>query len=237
MIRLLAILSTLALATSTARADYADDAVAGLKIARAATDRARRSVAIGPQVGYLGSVDTDGRGMQGISFGLSLYAFDVSSVLDGQELVKDVLRARVEDEIKRVIAAGGAPPNPKAIAKRLLAEIREEVAGPIQQKTLEKPRFAIVTEGVWLVAPGGFQLRAGASYGIGPVSLGILGGMQRANDDTAPLVGPELSLHLTPIGRSRTPVLDLYTRADFTFEDMKMSTHFVFGLRALADVL
>lgn len=233
----LAILGTLALAASPARADYADDVVAGLKIAKAVTDRARRSIAVGPQVGYLGSVDTDGHGMQGISFGLSLYSLRVSSVLDLQDLVKDALRERVEDEIKRVIAAGGAPPDPKAIARRFLAEVQEEVMGKIHPRTLEKPRFAVITEGVWLVAPGGFQLRAGARYGIGPVSLGLLGGMQRANDDTAPLVGPELGLHLTPIGKARTPVIDLYTRADFTFGDMQMSTQFVFGVRALADVL
>jgi hypothetical protein len=235
--RLLVILTTVALATSTARADYADDAIAGLKIAKAMADRARRSIAFGPQVGYLGAVDTRGNGMQGISFGLSLYSLKVSSVLDIQDIVKDALRARVEDEIKRVTAAGGVPPNPKALAKRFLAEIQDDLIGPVHPKTLEKPRFAIITEGVWLLAPGGFQLRAGASYGIGPVSLGLMGGMQRANDDTAPLVGPELSVHLTPIGKSRTPVIDLYTRADFTFEDMRTSTYFVFGLRALADVL
>lgn len=237
MLRFLAILTTLVVATSTARADYADDAVAGLKIAKAITDRARRTIAIGPQVGYLGSVDTEGHGMQGISFGLSLYSMRVPSVLDAQEIVKDLLRERVQDEIKRAIASGHLPPDPKAIAKRFLAEIQEQVMGKIHPRTFEKPRFAIITEGVWLLSPGGFQLRAGANYGIGPVSLGVMGGMQRANDDTAPLVGPELSVHLTPIGTSRTPVIDLYSRADFTFGDMAMSTHFVFGVRALADVL
>jgi hypothetical protein len=237
LIRLLVILTTLALATSTARADYADDAVAGLKIVKAVADRARRSIAFGPQVGYMGAVDTRGTGMQGISFGLSLYSLRVSSVLDWQDILKDTVRARVQDEIKRIIAEGRIPPHPKELAKRFLAEIQDEVMGPVHPKTLEKPRFAIITEGVWLLAPGGFQLRAGASYGIGPVSLGVMGGMQRANDDTAPLVGPELSVHLTPIGKSRTPVIDLYTRADFTFEDMRTSTYFVFGVRALADVL
>lgn len=237
LIRLLVILTTLALATSTARADYADDAVAGLKIVKAAADRARRSIAFGPQVGYLGSVDDRGNGMQGISFGLSLYSLRVSSVLDWQDILKDAVRSRVQDEIKRAIAEGRIPQHPKELAKRFLAEIQDQVMGPVHPKTLERPRFAIVTEGVWLLAPGGFQLRAGASYGIGPVSLGVMGGMQRANDDTAPLVGPELSVHLTPIGKSRTPVIDLYTRADFTFDDMRMSTHFVFGVRALADVL
>ena len=237
LIRSLAILTTLAVATSTARADYADDAVEGLKIAKAMADRARRSIAIGPQVGYLGSVDDRGNGMQGISFGLALYSMRVSSVLDWQEILKDAVRSRVQDEIKRAIAEGRVPQHPKALAKRFLAEIEADLVGPVHPKTLERPRFAIIAEGVWLLQPGGFQLRAGASYGIGPVSLGLMGGMQRANEDSAPLVGPELSVHLTPIGKSRTPVIDLYTRADFTFDDMRMSTHFVFGVRALADVL
>jgi hypothetical protein len=90
------ILTTLARATTTAHADYADDAVAGVKLAKAMADRARRTIAIGPQVGYLAAVDTRGTGIHGISFGLSLYALEVSSVLDLQDVVKDALRARVE---------------------------------------------------------------------------------------------------------------------------------------------
>ncbi|MBL0217526.1 MAG: hypothetical protein IPQ07_27085 [Myxococcales bacterium] len=243
--RVLVILGTLAIANAPAHADYADDAAVGLKMAKRTFDRIRRGIALGPYVGYAGGVDLDGHGSQGISFGLGLYLFEIPTVFDIQEVLAEKIRARVKQRVKDILASGGAAPTDlREIAMQVANDVKQEIMGPIQPKTLEDPLLKVIVEGVALLSPGGFQLRIGAAKGLGPVSLGLYTAFQRSNTNNVWFLGSELSLHLTPIGKMRTPVLDLFARGEYGYDRVNHGDSparhpivLTVGLRALVDVL
>ncbi len=243
--RHLVILATFSLAASPAHADVRDGAELGYKMAKGVADRTRRGIAIGPTVGYAGGFDTDGNGMQGISFGLALYTFKIPTVFDLQELVASRIKARLAAEAKELVKNGGQPPDLEELAKRIAREVRDEILGePIKPRTFEKPSTKLVVEGTWLLKPGGFQMRTVFSKGAGPVTLGLSGAYQRANDQNVWFIGPEVGLQLTPIGQSRTPVIDLFARAELGYDrrdhgnmDALHPFVVVLGARALVDIL
>lgn len=244
-VRALVILATLTLAAPPARADYADDAALGLKMARRTVDRVRRGIAIGPHVGYGGGFDLDGNGTQGIAFGLALYTFKVPTVFDAQEVLAARIRARVIERVKAIVASGGAAPSDlKEVAKQVAEDVREELLGPVKRRAFEKPSIKVVVEGVALVDPGGFQIRSGFGKGLGPVCVSAMGAFQRSHTNNVWFVGAELGVHATPIGLLRTPVLDLFVRGEYGWDrvnhgesDTLHPVQFTLGLRALVDVL
>lgn len=82
-----------------------------------------------------------------------------------------------------------------------------------------------------------FSGRLGVSKGIGPASLGLGTGIGRAGGDTIPFLGLELSVRATPIGVHRTPVVEVYARADLGFADAGRTGTFLGGLRVVLDLL
>ncbi len=239
--RFLVILTTLGVAATPAHADYADDAAVGLQIVKGAIDRTRRAIAIGPHVGYAAGNDFDGHGVYGVSFGLGLYTFDVPSAFDLQEIVAARIRARVMEHVKKVVASGGvAPTDLSEIARNVAADVKAELLGEKinRRRTFEKPRWKLLLEGTVLMdSIGGFHTRLVVGKGVGKLSYGLGIGALRANSNTVAFIGPEIALHMTPLGQLRTPVIDLFVRGELGFDGGK--TPFVgwVGLRALVDLL
>lgn len=201
----------------------------------------RRSIAIGPHVGFATVVDDDGNSDVGVTFGLALYTFKRPSLLDLKQRATEMIEQRVKARLAEAVAAGAPPPDVKSLVEeeghKVLEELADELGGleEIRPKVLEKPSLKLVVEGA--VLGDAWLARVGVGKGVGPISLGVGGGVLRAGGDTAPLVGGELSLHLTPVGQLRTPVLDVYVRGDVGFFDAGKAGVFTGGVRALVDLL
>ena len=241
--RSLLLLCALSLLPTHARADAPLPLIEGFlgNVLSGSIQQARRGIAIGPHVGAAAVVDDDGNSDFGVTFGLALYTFKRPSLLDLKQRATEMIERRVKARLAEAVAAGAPPPDVKAVVEEEGNKDLDELAGElrglkeIRPTVLEKPSLKLVVEGgvlgdAWLV-------RLGAGKGIGPVSLGLGGGMMRGGGDTAPLLGGELSLHLTPIGKLRTPVLDLYVRGEVGFFDAGKAGVFTGGVRALADLL
>lgn len=229
---------TLAL-TTPAAADYQQDADAFAKVAQdiavGSLQRARQAIAIGPFVGaFVGA--SEGESISGISFGLGLFTFDRPSILQLRQIVEEKLRARVKEHIAAVIASGGAAPDERDVLAKVVADVKAEILGEARVKTFEKPSLGVVLEGA-VISPAGWSTRLGVSKGIGPASLGLGTGIVRAGGDTIPFVGLDLSVRATPTGVHRTPVIEVYARADLGFADAGRTGTFLGGVRVLLDLL
>lgn len=236
LMRILGALVVLVLTASTVHADYADDAAVGLQIAKGGFDRFRRSIAIGPEVGAFAGLDLDGHAANGFSAGLAVYTFDIP-VFDVQRIVADKIRIRVQERVKEIIVSGGAAPADLAeIARQVAADVKAELLGQeTKQRTLEKPEWKVLLEYLHFADANG--VRAGISKGVKQVSFGLgLGGL-RGGGETIVIAGAEISLHLTPIGRARTPVVDLFVRADLPLKGPNSDLVFLAGGRLLLDLL
>ena len=225
-----------ALALAPARADYADDAAIGLQIAKGGFDRFRRSIAIGPHVGGVLGFDTDGNNANGFAAGFAVYTFDIK-VFDIQRMVAEAIRERVKERVKEIIASGGtAPADLSEIARQVAADVRDELLGQrMSRKTIEKPQWKVLLEYTRFAEANG--ARASISKGVKHLSFGLGMGGLRGGGQTTILVGAEMSVHLTPIGRSRTPVIDLFLRADVPLKGPQSELILLGGGRLLLDIL
>ena len=211
----------------------------GAKISFATTNRIRRSIAFGPQVGtYTGlSIVPSSDLVGGITFGMALYTFDIPTILDIQELLKAQLEIAIKAEASRIIAEGGTP-DLEAIARTEYANLKEDIMGKITQKTLEKPKLGVILEGMYQYQPGNaLGARLSVTYGIGPVSLGLGAYFLRGGGNSAAYVGPDLSLRMTPWGKAWTPVIDIYARLDVGFDEGERPYVFTVGGRMLLDLI
>ena len=227
-----------ALAAAPARADVSPEAAAVGELALGSVQRVRRAFAVGPHVGGFGGVAVDGGdGLHGVTFGVALYAFKITTVLDLKELVVTEVRRRVRQRVADLVAAGGvAPTDLSELVREVAAEVKAEVTGRPPRRTLERPRFGAVLEGAILTSPGGgFQTRLVVSKGVSRASVGVALGLQRAGGETHFLPGLEASLRLTPIGQARTPVAELYLRGDVAIAD-DLPIAIVGGARATLDL-
>ena len=234
--RWIAPLVMVALAAAPAHADYADDAAIGLQIAKGGFDRFRRSIAIGPHAGGIVGFDTDGNNANGFTVGFGVYTFDIK-VFDLQRMVAEAIRERVKERVKEIIASGGtAPADLSELARQVAADVKAELLGEkTKQRTLEKPQWKVILEYLHFVNANG--ARAQISKGVKSLSFGLgLGGL-RGGGESIIIVGAEMSLHLTPIGRSRTPVIDLFLRADLPLKGPNSELILLGGGRLLLDVL
>ncbi len=234
--RFLGAFVVMALATGTARADYADDAAVGLQIAKGGFDRFRRSVAIGPEAGFVAGLDVGGHSANGFSIGLGVYTFDIP-IFDIQKIVSDKIRIRVQERVKEIIASGGvAPADLSEIARQVAADVKAELLGQkTKQRTLETPEWKVLLEYLHFADANG--VRAGISKGVKKLSFGLGIGGLRGGGETIVIAGAEVSLHLTPIGRARTPVIDLFVRADLPLKGPNSDLVLLGGARLLLDVL
>lgn len=224
----------LLLATRPARAELFGEAEEVARdVAENTVDSVRRSIAFGPSVGYVAGATTDGQLQAGLTFGLSLYTFHRPSM---KERIVRAARERVTSRLTELVRSGHVS-DLRNIPDELMADVKREAANQVQPRTFEKPQLKIGLEGTLFQEPGGFQARAMFAYGIGYASLGLNAGVQHANDLTMLVGGPELSVHLTPIGKARTPVVDIYARTDFGVGEGERSVAFLGGARVALDVL
>ena len=203
-------------------------------------NRFRRGIALGPFAGVVGGhgFSSDPPTVAGISVGLGVYTFKQPTILDVPRLVSERLKKRMMERVKAMVTSGGAPPTDLGdIARQVAEDVYKEVFGELNQRSLlPKPGFGVVLEGISRLEPGDTQIRFGASYGIGPISLGAGSGVRFGGGEVSGLAGFELSLRLTPWGNLRTPVVDLHTRLDFSFAGERTRT-LLLGTRLLLDVI
>jgi hypothetical protein len=186
------------------RPAFADLGGLAQESARAAVQRQRRSIALGPTVGIgaawapgLDEVDAP------LTFGLAFRKFDIPWLPEPSD-VKDLV-------IDRVLEGGDA----KDMVKDVAGELVGRVTGrrPRPPKTLEKPKLAITVEGARLLDSGAWQVRAAVGFGISKVTIGpALSGT--FGDADGLLLGGELAVHLTPWKGVRSPVVDVYLRGE-----------------------
>lgn len=205
-----------------------------------ALERARRSLALGPFVG-MHAMRGPGGDMDGaISFGLGLSRLDVPIVPDRAEL-EGILRARFQDlfvqKFKEALAGdiNGRGVNPKEIATQAWNDVLAAYLEGRRHERLEDPGLRIHVEGTRFFRADAWQARATVSLGIGPIALGLAGGGQ-FGDDNFGFVGVEATKPIV-FGEARTPLLELFGRADRGFGDGHDDWSFAFGARFLLDVI
>jgi len=223
--------------------DYKNDAIAvarvGADVTFATANRVRRSIAFGTHVGtYTGmAISPLANFATGVTFGMALYTFDIPSILDIQKLLQSQVEHLVKEEVRRIVAEGRVP-DVEAIARKAWADLKEDIIGQVRPRTLEKPKYGLILEGIVQFQPyNAMGARLSATYGVGPISLGLGGSFLRGEMNTTAFVGPEISLRLTPTGVYRTPVFDLYLRADLGFDEGDRPYVITVGGRALLDLI
>ena len=245
MNRVLALAVSTVVGTSlpSARADVAlepEIAELAAQTARGAIQQTRRAIAVGPHVGGYGGVTlSPDDSIGGISFGIALYTFDVPTVLDLQEMVKRQIELRFKERLEAAKASGRLDVEPKQLLAEVAESVRRElVAEGRSRKTLERPSRGFVIEGLRQLAPvEAWGARLGVTQGLGPISIGFGASVLRGGGDTMAFLGPDLSLRLTPTGDLRTPVIDLFLRAEYGVIDGENPIAITAGGRLLLDLL
>jgi hypothetical protein len=203
-------------------------------LAKAAIGRTRRAIAIGPQIGGVGLIDAkDSASGGGITFGLGLYTFHVPTGLALREVVKE----RVKVELRAAVARGEIDGD--ALVHDIIEKvIRDVLEGAYGAQTFPTPALTIILEGQKTFGDAdGFGVRAMVGYGISKVNLGLsLAGTFPDDAKAQFALGPEVGIRLTPIGKMRTPVFDVFARAEFGVRSPNPAT-VQLGARVLLDVL
>ena len=212
-----------------------------------ATERARRSVSIGPLAGGGLVVASEG-GVDGVvSFGLGLFWFK-DSLLDLAGARADI-QERVEQRVKARLAELGLDPakmTEQELSRQraeLLRELRAELRAELQERLDERPsatprpRLNLHLEGAYLPRAGAWQVRAGLGFGISRISLApTLSGY--FGDVKAFGLGGELAFHYL-MGKSVRPLaLQFFLRYDYYVNNRDALGHQgALGVRALFDLI
>lgn len=211
-------------------------------VARAGLDRTRRAVALGPFAG-LAAIASDGELAASVSFGIGISLFKVPIVPD-RGTIEQIVRDRARARLKRLLAdslRGGEQPSPEQLedlAREVYQEVLDEFMAERAPKVLEKPRAHLHLEAARTLSSGAaWQSRITATVGIGPISLGPTLGIDFAGD-TSFLAGGETHLQILPGGGPRSPIIDLFLRADVTVgDDDDRGIAYYGGARLLLDIL
>lgn len=196
--------------------------------ARAAVQRTRRSMALGPVVGIAGGyVMGPDQADAPLTFGLAFRKFDIPWMPEA----KDVQRMVID----RALEGGDVTDMAKDVAGQLLGEVTGRRPRP--PKTLEKPKLAITLEGARLLDAKDWQVRAAVGFGLSKITIGpALTG--HIGDVDGLLVGGELAVHLTPWKGVRSPVVDLYLRGEIGVTNQVEDVDIVsVGTRFLYDLI
>lgn len=211
------------------------------KVATNTANRLRRAIAIGPVVGAAGLGAQPGGADASLSFGLGVYLFSIPTILDPISLIKDQAKEKLKEEVKRQIATGKTPTQEEidAMARRIFEDVKAEVLGehPWQPRVVEEPSAGLVLEANRLLREGSWEVRFTPTIGLkkislGPAFVGYLG------DHKTLKIGPEVSVRLLPGEGPRSPVIEIFARADFPiFRRDEVSKDYGGGVRLLLDVL
>jgi hypothetical protein len=213
------------------------------KIAKLAIERTRRGIALGPWIGGVGAIGLDSGDADGaISFGTTLMFFKVPVLPDTetiQEIIKDRVQAQMLARIKQVTLERGKPPS-KAEAQNLAKEIAKEVLATFVEerkpKKLEKPRFALNVESARFFRSDAWEFRTTPTWGIGPVFVGPTL-LARTEPDAAAYIGPEIHVAVMPGSGPRSPIIDVFLRADFALGGAGTEHIVSAGVRFVLDII
>jgi hypothetical protein len=225
---------------------YADDSEKTARYLEGRIDRARRAFSLGPTLGVFGGLVTEGSEAEaGLSFGLGLYAYKIPIMPTPQmirELVQERIKAKLADKVKGMVARGEPPPSPEDLerwGREIFEEVKAEILGERapRPRLLEKPRFVLDLEGVYLFRSGNVQVRTTVGLGISVVTIGVTA-VVGFGDGASFWVGPELGVRLLPGKGVRAPVVNVFLRADFSTTDREVRGDFLtLGARVLLDLI
>jgi hypothetical protein len=213
---------------ATERPAHADTGDFVQSTARAAVQRTRRSIALGPIVGAGGAyaIGPD-QADAPLTFGLAYRKFDIPWLPDSKE-IKD----RVID---RALEGGDVEDMVKDVAGELMGEVSGRRPRP--PKTLEKPKMAITLEGVSFLDSGEWQVRGAIGFGVSKVTIGPAFSGHLGDLDGL-LLGGELAVHLTPWDGVRSPVVDVFLRGELGVTSQVEDVDLVgLGVRFLYDLI
>lgn len=221
-----------------------DDPTTREQLIRDVARTVRRAIALGPTLGGFSAYAPSAEELDGgLSFGLELRLFRSSLPTPAgiRELAKEKTKAKLA-VIIRDRFAGQTPDRAtlQQLVREIAAEVKAEVLADLRggkPRRLERPRVGITLEANYLFASADWLGRLGFGFGLGPLSIGPSFSV-RFGDDTVARLGAELSLHLLPTPSPRSPVLDLFLRADFELHARDPSDdQIVLGARFLLDLI
>lgn len=233
-------------ALAAERPAHADDTKAAVRLAvDGAVARTRRKIAFGPMIGVGGAFTPGSNELDlPISFGIGLYLFKIPILptpADLQQIILQKMKQRVADTIEDMAARGEPPPTAEeaaSIAEEVLVQLRDEYLGRRHRdRTLEKPQLAIAIEEVRLPSAGAWMTRLTAGFGISKVTIGpsITGSL---GDVRGLYLGGELAVHLTPRAGPRSPVIDVFFRADWGVTGgAREADLYALGARVMLDLI
>ncbi len=215
-------------------------------IARGAFRRARRSISIGPTVGFYGaSIVSPGDADAALTFGLGVETFKVPimpSLESFKELVKERAKAKLREQV--ALSFKGNRPDPASLdqlVREVIEEAIQEVLGleNIRPKTMERPRFSLALEGNRYFDSSAWATRLRIGVGVWKLTLAASASAAFTNPKTSVFVGPEVVAHFMTSKNPRASVLDVFVRADFELRNRStMNTDtLALGVRYLVDVL
>jgi hypothetical protein len=213
------------------------------EIARGVVRNVRRMIAIGPTLGTFGAyAPSPGEIDAGLSFGLEAALFKTS--LPTPARIREIAKQKTKEKLARIIAERFAGQQPdratlEQLVREIAAEVKAEVIAAISKKppVLERPRLAIALEANYLFGPADWLSRFGFGVGIGPVAIGPTFSV-RFGDDTVARLGGDLTVRLLPMSSPRSPVLDLFLRADFELHARDTNDdQIALGVRLLLDII
>jgi len=214
------------------------------KLVRGTVRRARRAIALGPTVGaWVAHVPSPDVQEEAVTFGLGLEVFKIP-VLPTLTNAKALLEERVRAKVRGIVVAQfrGVPPEPIEL-ERLAREAFEEAKAELfddantRAKVWERPRFSLGLEGNRLLEAEAWMTRL--RVGVGIWKLTLAGSFAVGfGDDTTVFTGVELGTHFLLSKRARSPVVDVFVRADFEVTDRDANTdHVTVGARFLLDLI
>lgn len=222
------------------------DTPSATQIVKGTFNRARRAVAVGPAVGLgLGYATSAGEMDTAVTFGLAFEYFKIPIVPTPEKIraiIEERVKAKVKEIAKQRLLEGKPLPGPEdleRIGREIFEEVKAEVLGElsVRPKVLEKPRLAFVVEGAYFTTSEAWQLRTTVGVGISKVTIGPTLAVH-LGDANGVLVGGELALHLLPKKSPRSPVIDLFLRADLGVTDGTAEADQVtLGARFLLDII
>jgi hypothetical protein len=244
------LLLTVLLAPRVVRADPLDDEIARLlsadtlrlagEVAQRGFERFRRSVTLGPTLSIAPAMTLDDereRDVQ-IAGGVALLRYRIPTV----DRIQDILLSNVKTAVIAQLraAADRGEVLSEADRRRIVLEtwtgIKDELVSKVQPRHLEKPQFALAGEVAYLTGDGAWDVRALVGIGIVRVFAAVGLALQYESDPRL-LIPVELSLPVLLSDGLRSPVAQIFVRADFAvLGDHQLDRAFV-GVRFALDVL
>jgi len=207
------------------------------QIVNSTLTRARRAVALGPTVGAAAVIaPSPGDGDGAISFGLEVNLFKVPVVPDIgtiRELIQERFKARLKERLLHLQKPDDT------MVRQVYEDVKAEVLGElnVRPQTWENPQLSVGLEGAYLFRAESWQVRGIIGVGISKFTIGPTLTVFAAPGFTDFLLGGELGIHLLPTDSPRSPVIDVFIRAEFPTAQDQDTTQIGIGARLQLDLI